>query len=116
MNDGMGVYSCGLDGELQEGEMLFSAITLALWEVEVQLSRWILLFWMNLCLCVYLCVVHTSVWSLSLCLQFIFLLPSGCYFPNNFLSVIKSLCVYISPAVSSLWCLLFLTHLPLLLL
>lgn len=30
MNDGMGVYSWGLDREVWEGETLFTAITLAL--------------------------------------------------------------------------------------
>lgn len=47
MNDGMGVYSCGLDTEVWEGETLFTAIILPLWEVEVCSPPCILFFWVN---------------------------------------------------------------------
>lgn len=48
MNDGMGVDSWGLHREVWEGEMLFTEITLTLWEVEVCPPPCILFLWINL--------------------------------------------------------------------
>lgn len=77
MNDGMGVYSCGLDREVCGRVRRSSLQSLsALWEVEVSWPPCILLSWVNLCLFVYLCSVHCLAllslfcFSLTFCLLF----------------------------------------------
>lgn len=103
MNDGMGVYSCGPDREVWEVETLFTAITLSLF------GRWrsarILLFSTSGLIFVYFFLALSASESRLLCC-FVFFSPPGCCFANTFRSFINSLCVYNSPAVSSLWCLL----------
>ncbi len=95
--DGMGIYSCGLDREVWEGETLFTAITLALWEVEVCTSAFVLPLWVNLCPFVHLCLNHClALLLLAVC----FFFHSGCFIPNIFCPFINShLCLYLSSCV-----------------
>lgn len=104
MNDEMGVHSCGLDGEVWEGETLFTAITLLSGRRR---SPRLLVFasagliFVFLSTSVWLAPPHSSIASLF------FFSPSGCCFHIFFFCFfINSLCVDVSPAVLSLWCLL----------
>lgn len=94
MNDGMGVYSCGLDREVWEGETLFTAITLARWEVEVCLPPCILFFWVNFYLFVYLCLVLSASASRFICC-FVFSHPLVIVF-RTFFAHSSTLFVFIS--------------------
>lgn len=105
MNDEMGVHSCGLDGEAWEGETLFTAITLLSGRRR---SPRLLVFasagliFVFLSTSVRLAPPRSSIASLFFShlmvvvfIKFFFF----CFFIN-------SLCVDVSPAVLSLWCLL----------
>lgn len=93
MNDGMGVYSCGLGREVWEGETLFAAIALALWEVEVCSPPCVLFLWVNLCLFVYLSLVHCLPPLLLVCFFLTFCLLFSSHFP---LIHQLPLCLYLS--------------------
>lgn len=97
MNDGMGVYRRGLSREVWEGEALFTAITLALWEVEVCLSCCILFLCVNLCLFEHLCLVHCL--SLSLLFSFFSSYLLLVVFLTFSPSFINSLCLHLSSCV-----------------
>ena len=94
MNDGMGVYCCGPGREVWEGESLFTSITLAVVEGGDSPARVCIHFsWVNLCL---------FVWFTSSLVTFTFHSPAGCSYSRSFHSLINSICVCISPAVSRL--------------
>lgn len=101
MNDGMGVYGGGPDREVWEGEALLAAITLSLWEVEVCSPPCVLFSRVNLCLFVYLGLVPLlSAFAILFFLTFLVVVFLTFFFHSS------ALCVYVSPAVCSLWRLL----------
>jgi len=90
--ESMSVASAGRCGRV---EALLDAITLALWEVEVHSPPYVLFSWVNLCPFVHLLFVSLPLSSFAISFS-----------PSFFLTHPSStLCVYISPAVSSMGCL-----------